>query len=312
MQFRELIQMKRHILNRLFSSLVVLFLICLLTFILIRLIPGDPIQASLHQNVDLTDSRVAEEIRALHGLDRPIPAQFITWLRNLLQGDWGKSLQTGESVLAMFWRRLPVTIELFIGATLWTWAIGFPLGVIGALRRNTFWDVSLTSAAILGISIPSFWEGILFIYLLAVVCQIFPPSGFTPFFEDSWMNLKSLFLPTLVMGTHSADLWARYNRSSLLESIGQDYVRTARAKRGIRGIQYPIDRGATDDCFGLGGQNQVSVFKSNLSPSISAAFFANGPSSWGIHKIVHGDGNPRESFPQSPVFGYTGDVHFHR
>jgi peptide/nickel transport system permease protein len=230
MQFRELIQMKRHILNRLFSSLVVLFLICLLTFILIRLIPGDPIQASLHQNVDLTDSRVAEEIRALHGLDRPIPAQFITWLHNLLQGDWGKSLQTGESVLAMFWRRLPVTIELFIGATLWTWAIGFPLGVIGALRRNTFWDVSLTSAAILGISIPSFWEGILFIYLLAVVCQIFPPSGFTPFFEDSWMNLKSLFLPTLVMGTHSAGLLARYIRSSLLEVLSQDYIRTARAK----------------------------------------------------------------------------------
>jgi len=222
--------MKRHILNRLLSSSVVLFLVCLLTFVLIRLIPGDPVQASLHQNVDLTDTRVAYEIRVFHGLDKPVHVQFGDWLRNLARGDWGKSLQTGEPVVAMFWRRVPVTLELFLGATLWTWAIGFPLGVLGALRRNTFWDASLTSFAILGVSIPSFWEGILFIYLLAVVFQVFPPSGFIPLFEDFWLNIKSVFLPTLVLGTHSAGLLARYVRSSLLEASGQDFVRTARAK----------------------------------------------------------------------------------
>jgi len=117
-----------------------------------------------------------------------------------------------------------------VGATLWAWAIGVPLGALGALKRNSVLDVSLTAVAIGGVSIPAFWEGIVLIYLLAVITHVLPPSGFVPVTEDPWMNLKSVLMPTFVIGTHSAGFLARYVRSSLLEVFGQDYIRTARAK----------------------------------------------------------------------------------
>jgi peptide/nickel transport system permease protein len=130
----------------------------------------------------------------------------------------------------MFLTRLPVTLELFLGATFWAWIIGFPVGIVSALRRNSPLDATLTTSAIIGVSIPAFWEGIVFIYVFAVILRIFPPSGYVPFFEDPWENIRSVIMPTFIMGTQSAGLLARYVRSSLLEVLGQDYIRTARAK----------------------------------------------------------------------------------
>jgi peptide/nickel transport system permease protein len=196
----------------------------------VRLIPGDPIRAAMQQNVDLSDRRIVEETRARFGLDRPIPVQFAIWLRDFAAGDWGRSLQMGEPVRDMFRQRLPVTLELFVGATLWAWMIAVPLGVLGALRRNSALDASLTVVAIGGVSIPAFWEGILLIYFFAVTTHLLPPSGFVPFAEDPWLNLQSVLMPTFVIGTHSAGFLARYVRSSLLEVYGQDFIRTARAK----------------------------------------------------------------------------------
>ena len=122
------------------------------------------------------------------------------------------------------------SFELFIGATLWSIAIGIPAGIIGALKRNSTADVVVTAGAIVGVSIPAFWEAIVLIYLLAVLLPIFPPSGYVPFSENPLLNLRAMVLPTFVLGTHSGGLLARYVRSSLLEVMGQDYVRTARAK----------------------------------------------------------------------------------
>jgi peptide/nickel transport system permease protein len=222
--------MQRYIATRILYSFLILVLVSILVFVVVRIIPGDPIRAAMQQNVDLSDVKIVEEVRARYGLDRPIYVQFAIWLRDFLNGDWGKSLQTGEPVRNMFWQRLPITLELFVGATFWAWIIGFPLGLISALKRNSFLDASLTSVAIAGVSIPSFWEGILLIYLFGVMYPLLPPSGFVSFFEDPWMNFKSILLPTFVMGTHSAGLLARYVRSSLLEVMRQDFVRTARAK----------------------------------------------------------------------------------
>jgi peptide/nickel transport system permease protein len=130
----------------------------------------------------------------------------------------------------MFVRRLPVTLELFAGATFWSVAIGVPAGFIGALKRNSVTDVVVTTGTLLGVSVPAYWEAIVFIYLFAVLIPIFPPSGYVLFTEDPWLNLKAMVLPTFVLGTHSAGLLARYVRSSLLEVLSQDYIRTARAK----------------------------------------------------------------------------------
>ena len=222
--------MAGYVARRLTYALLILAVITVLVFVVVRLIPGDPIRAAMQQNVDLSDRSIVEETRARFGLDRPIPVQFAIWLRDFMSGDWGRSLQTGEPVREMFLRRLPVTLELFVGATVWAWAIGIPIGVLGALKRNSALDASLTAVAIGGVSIPAFWEGIVLIYLLAVVTQVLPPSGFVPFTEDPWLNFKSILMPTFVIGTHSAGFLARYVRSSLLEVFGEDYVRTARAK----------------------------------------------------------------------------------
>lgn len=133
----------------------------------------------------------------------------------------------------MFLQRLPITLELFAGFVFWSAIIGFPFGIISALRRNTWLDASLTTGAVIGISIPVFWQAIVMIYLFAVVTHIFPPSGYVPFSENAWKNLLSVAMPTFILGTHSAGLISRYVRSSLLEVLGQDYIRTAYAK-GLR------------------------------------------------------------------------------
>jgi len=222
--------MQRYILKRFLYAILIFVLVTVLVFVMVRLIPGDPIRAAMQQNVDLSDVKIVEQVRAQYGLDKPIPVQFVMWLGDFVRGDWGKSLSTGEPVLDMFRNRLPATLELFVLATVWAWVIGFPLGLLGALKRNSFLDASLTSLSIAGVSIPSFWEGIILIYIFGVVFQILPPSGFVPLGDDPWLNLKSVILPSFVMGTHSAGLLARYVRSSLLEVFGQDFIRTARAK----------------------------------------------------------------------------------
>ncbi len=222
--------MGKYIGIRLLHALVILAIVVVLVFIIARIIPGDAIMAAMAGSVDLHDPSVVARVKEQYGLDQPIPVQFVVWLGEFLRGDWGTSIGTGQKVLDMFAQRLPVTLELFIGATLWSIAIGIPAGIISALKRNSTADVVVTAGAIVGVSIPAFWEAIVLIYLLAVLLPIFPPSGYVPFSESPLFNLRAMVLPTFVLGTHSGGLLARYVRSSLLEVLGQDYVRTARAK----------------------------------------------------------------------------------
>ena len=222
--------MGRYIGIRLAHALVILAIVVVLVFIIARIIPGDAVMAAMAGSVDLHDPSVVERVRHQYGLDQPIPVQFVVWLGEFLRGDWGTSIGTGQKVLDMFVQRLPITLELFIGATLWSIAIGIPTGILGALKRNSAADVAVTAGAIIGVSIPPFWEAIMLIYLFAVLLPIFPPSGYVPFSEHPLLNLRAIVLPTFVLGTHSGGLLARFVRSSLLEVLGQDYVRTARAK----------------------------------------------------------------------------------
>jgi peptide/nickel transport system permease protein len=222
--------MGKYIGIRLAHALVILAIVIVLVFVIARLIPGDAIMAAMAGNVDLHDAAVVAQVRHQFGLDEPILVQFAVWTGHFVQGDWGTSIGTGEKVLDMFLRRLPITLELFLGASLWSLAIGIPAGIIGALKRNSAVDMFVTSGAIIGVSIPTFWEAIVLIYLFAVLVPIFPPSGYVPFSENPLLNLRAMVLPTFVLGTHSGGLLARYVRSSLLEVLGQDYIRTARAK----------------------------------------------------------------------------------
>ena len=222
--------MRKYILERLLYTVILLFLVSILIFTLVRLLPGDPISAAAMANTDLAYKRIMADLRARFGLDRPVHIQYLIWLKDFIQGEWGKSIGSGEPVMTMFLDRLPVTIELFLGATFWAFLIGFPVGIIGAIRRNTKLDAFLTTTSIIGVSIPAFWEAIVFIYVFAVILPIFPPSGYVPFLESPWENMLSVIMPTFIMGTGSAGLLARYVRSSFLEVFSQDFIRTARAK----------------------------------------------------------------------------------
>ncbi|MBM3623565.1 MAG: ABC transporter permease [Alphaproteobacteria bacterium] len=222
--------MGRFIGVRLLHALVILALVTVLVFIIAQLMPGDGVLAAMAGSIDMSDASAVERVRKQYGLDQPILVQFGDWLARFVTGDWGTSIGGGEKVYDMFMRRLSPTLELFLGATIWSIGIGIPAGIIGALKRNSAVDVALTTGTMIGVSIPAFWEAIMLIYLLAVIFPILPPSGYVPFFEDPWLNIKSMLLPTFVLGTHSAGLLARYVRSSLLEVLGQDYIRTARAK----------------------------------------------------------------------------------
>ena len=222
--------MRKYILERLVYTVILLFMVSILIFVMVRMLPGDPVSFAAMANSDLADKTIMAELRARYGLDKPIYTQYVIWLKDFVQGKWGKSIGSGEPVMAMFLDRLPVTFELFVGATFWAWIIGFPVGIIGALRRNTKLDAFLTTGSIIGVSIPAFWEGIVFIYVFAVIFQIFPPSGYVAFFENPWENFLSVMMPSFIMGTGSAGLLARYVRSSFLEVFNQDFIRTARAK----------------------------------------------------------------------------------
>jgi peptide/nickel transport system permease protein len=222
--------MGRYIGIRLAHALLILALVIVLVFVIARIIPGDAIMAAMAGSVDLHDATVVARVRQQFGLDQPILVQFAVWIEQFARGDWGTSIGTGEKVLDMFLRRLPITLELFFGASLWSFAIGIPVGIVGALKRNSTLDVLLTTGTMIGVSIPAFWEAIVLIYLLAVVFPILPPSGYVPFADDPLLNLKAMVLPTFVLGTHAAGLLARFVRSSLLEVLGQDFIRTARAK----------------------------------------------------------------------------------
>jgi peptide/nickel transport system permease protein len=225
--------MTRYILFRLLYAAILLAGTIVITFFMTRMLPGDPIRAAMQQNMDLRDETIVQQVRARYGLDRPVHIQFAMWARDFFTGNWGNSLSSGQKVTEMFRQRLPVTLELFFLSLFWSWLFGIIFGVISALKRNSMLDFTITGVSIAGLSIPVFWEAIILIYVFAVWWKVLPPSGYVPFFEDPVTNLKMVAMPTFVMATHGMAGVARYVRASLLEVVGQDFIRTARAK-GLR------------------------------------------------------------------------------
>ena len=222
--------MSRFILLRLGQALIILAVVTVLVFVIARMIPGDAIMAQMAGSVGVQDPAVVASIRKQFGLDQPLVTQFLVWLGKFVRGDWGVSLGTGQPVLQMFLQRLPITLELFAWATFWSFLIGIPVGIVSAVKRGSFLDMALTTGALLGVSIPPFWLAVVMIYLLAVVLHLLPPSGYVPPSDGLWLNIRSMLLPGFVLGFGSAGLLARFLRSSLLDVLSQDYVRTARAK----------------------------------------------------------------------------------
>jgi peptide/nickel transport system permease protein len=225
--------MGRFILGRLVAVIPVLVLVTAGVFLLIHLTPGDPIDAMMAESVN---AGVKAELRRQLGLDQPIHAQYLGWMARVVRGDLGRSIRNNEPVVENVGRRIRPSLELALLAMLIALLVAFPLGMLAAARRNTAADGAGTAFALIGICMPNFLIALLLIFLFGVTLRWLPVSGYTDPLEDPVNGLRSLALPAVTLGLALAAVITRTLRSSLLEALSEDYVRTARAKGLSEGV----------------------------------------------------------------------------
>jgi peptide/nickel transport system permease protein len=218
--------MKRFI-NRILSIIPVLFGLCVISYTLLAMIPGDPVTAML--GMDATPEAVAT-LRAKFALDEPLPIRFLSWFGHLLTGDLGRSIQSGRQVLDMVMTALVPTMQLGFAALLISLIVAIPAGVISASRRNSVADYVVSLISLAGLSVPSFWLAILLVLFLSIRLRLFPSSGYVPFGDDPIAALRHIALPAITLGVAMAASTMRMTRAAMLEVLNADYVRTARAK----------------------------------------------------------------------------------
>ena len=211
--------MLKYIIKKLLLMIPVLLGLTIIVFLILHLAPGDPVHQVVGPNVT---PEVYENVRRSMGLDRPLIIQYFDYLGNLLKGDLGSSILQHRPVADIVMERFPITIGLGVRALLLSFLIAVPVGIIAAVNRNKLLDYFAMTFALVGISMPTFWFGMLLLYFFAYKLRLFPISGY-----GTW---KHLMLPVITMGLTDAAVIARMMRSSMLEVIGQDYIRTARAK----------------------------------------------------------------------------------
>jgi peptide/nickel transport system permease protein len=219
--------------SQLLSAVAAALALSVLVFVLIRLIPGDAVTLWVGQEGSMPP-QVQETLRQMFGLTDPIYQQYLHWLINVLHGDFGYSFRSRLPVMPALLTALPYTLELAIGATLLSTIVAVPLGILSAVRRNSAVDFSARLFALIGLSMPTFWIGVLLILLTSAAFHWLPSLTYTGLFEHPLENLQQMFLPTLTLALPLMAVVMRMTRSAVLEVLGQDYVRTARAK-GIAG-----------------------------------------------------------------------------
>lgn len=213
--------------RRIIATIPTVVIAAVIAFALIRLAPGDPALAFVTPTA--TEVEI-EEVRRQLGLDQPIPLQFIRWFGNILRGDLGHSFFLGRDVVTAIAERLPATLQLTGLALLFALVTGILSGVLAALNHNKFIDRVVLVVTMVGVSVPVFWLGLLLMWYFAVQLRWFPTGGFIPIWSDFLGGLRSTALPAIALGTLHATLTARITRSSMLEYLRKDFVRTARSK----------------------------------------------------------------------------------
>lgn len=222
--------MLTYALQRLLQAIPTLILSTIVVFLIIRLVPGDPVRTMV--GFDASKEEV-EAMRVSLGLDQPLPVQYVRWLGRVVQGDLGKSLVNKFPVRELILSSLPATIELAAVAFLVSLVVSLPLGIFAALRAGSLPDYLISFLAAIYLGTPNFWVGILYIMLFSITLQILPPSGRVPLTENPIAGLPFLVLPALTLALPLAMVQMRFIRASMLEVLNQDYIRTARAK-GLR------------------------------------------------------------------------------
>jgi peptide/nickel transport system permease protein len=221
------VKIKQYIIRRVLLTVPVLWAVTLVLFVLIRITPGDPvlIEFGLEASQDQLEAR-REEL----GLNRPLPIQYVDWLQRMLQGDFGKSLRERRPVADMIWERLPATLELQGLALVLAVMIAVPLGTLSALKPKSLLAKTITASTLASIAVPGFFFGTVLIFLFTYKLRLFETPRYVPFTEDPLTNLSNLVLPVIVLSHVPVAIYTRFIRASVLEALGQDYIRTARAK----------------------------------------------------------------------------------
>jgi peptide/nickel transport system permease protein len=219
------------IIRRLIQSLIVLVLVSIIVFLALRLLPGDPIRliVTSSEAQSYTEEQIAQ-LRHQFGLDRPLPVQYVSWVGGLFRGDMGVSIFTRTPVKDEIFRRLPITFHLGVITFIIGLIIGIPVGIISAIRRGKWLDQFVITMSNLGITIPTFWLGLLLMYFFGLYLKWLPIMGYTSPFEDWWLSTRQLIMPVFCLCVFPIASMARQTRSSMLEVMRQDYIRTAWAK----------------------------------------------------------------------------------
>jgi peptide/nickel transport system permease protein len=215
--------------QRLAAMALTLFGVSALVFVMVRLIPGTVVEQLLGQAA-MASPEVTASFRRFFGLDQPAHVQYLAWIGGVARGDLGTSWLSGRPVLALFLERLPVSAELAVLAVGWSLLLGIPLGTGAAVWRGGLRDGAIRVAATLGLSLPAFWQGTVLILLFSAYLGWMPSLAWVPLTRDPAANLAIMALPALTLGTASAAMITRMSRSSMLDVLGREFVRTARAK----------------------------------------------------------------------------------
>jgi peptide/nickel transport system permease protein len=223
--------MRRYIVGRLLLMIPTLIGVAILTFVIMRAVPGDIV--ALRYAGSSVPQEVVDQERHILGLDKPMWAQFVDWMTSISHFDLGQSLWTGHSVVEEVQVRMPLSIELAVLATLFAVALAVPLGVVAAVKQDSWVDYVIRIFSIGGLAMPSFWIGIMMVLVTLTLWGWAPPVVFTPLFDDPVANLAGLILPAVAVGYRYSAVSMRMTRSTVLEVLREDYVRTARAK-GLR------------------------------------------------------------------------------
>jgi peptide/nickel transport system permease protein len=219
--------MTQYVVRRLLQFVPVLVIVTIVVFLMVRLIPGDPAAALLGPQAQ--PEQIAR-LRATMGLERPLWVQYSLWVNRMLRGDFGESFINGFPISQLISTKLPATLELSVSALAVATVVSVPLGITSALRRGSWPDHLATAYTSLGMAIPGFWLGILLVLLFALKLQVLPPSGYIPFTENPVAGLRFILMPAVTLGVYLSAIFARFMKSSVLETLHQDYVRTAYSK----------------------------------------------------------------------------------
>jgi peptide/nickel transport system permease protein len=219
--------MLKLLIRRIIQAIPVIVIVGAVVFSVAVALPGDPSLIILGENApEAARAQIREEL----GLNQPILVQFGDWMAKAVQGDLGKSYKTGEPVMSMLMARIPVTLELATLSLTFAVIVGVPLGMIAAIKRNTWIDAMVSIFSVSALAMPFFWVGILLIMLFTLKLRLLPPSGYVPLTEDPVQNLRLMIMPVLTLGSAYVALVARQTRAAMIQVLSADYVRTARAK----------------------------------------------------------------------------------